>query len=336
VAQKCNYRQAVQELRRAASVVLTAHVKPDGDALGSMMALRRWLLAEGKHVEVIVPTAPPRKYAFLDPERSVKVAGREVDAASVERSDLVCLVDTGAWQQLEGVEALVRNAAFRLVIDHHQTQDDLADFMLVDSEAAATATLVYAILSEAGAVIDAEIATCLFAGLAADTDWFRLPTTDAETLRLAATLLEAGARPDRIHEEMFWNDDLAKIHLLGRAVETMRPALGGRVMVMRLTQDMFREVGADAGDTENLINECMKVRGVLVGLMLVETGNGYVRVSLRSRPGTDILGVATHFGGGGHQRAAGARLKGPLPEVENAVLAALKSLLDAPQSGLLS
>jgi len=116
----------------------------------------------------------------------------------------------------------------------------------------------------------------------------------------------------------------------------MRSALGGRVMVMWLTQEMFREVGADAGDTENLINECMKVRGALVGLMLVETGNGYVRVSLRSRPGTNVLGVATHFGGGGHQRAAGARLKGSLQEVENAILSALKSLLDAPQTGPLS
>jgi len=333
VTQKTDYRRAVQELRRAAGVVLTTHVKPDGDALGSVMALRRWLLAEGKHVEVIVPTAPPTKYAFLDPEQSVKVAGREADAASVERSDLVCLVDTGTWQQLEGVEALVKNAAFRLVIDHHQTQDDLADFMLVDAEAAATATLIYNLLSEAGAVIDAEIATCLFAGLAADTDWFRLPTTGAKTLRLAATLLEAGAQPNRIHEEMFWNDDLAKVHLLGRAVETMRSTLGGRVMVMRLTQDMFREVGADAGDTENLINECMKVRGVLVGLMLVETENGYVRVSLRSRPGTDVLDVAKHFGGGGHQRAAGARLKGSLQEVETGVLAVLEEVLDAPETG---
>ena len=323
-----DYQRASEELRKADRVVLTTHVKPDGDAMGSIAALRRWLRAEGKQVETIVPTPVPTRYAFLDPGAAVKVAGRDVDPPAIERPDLVCIVDTGAWQQLAGVEALVKGARRVLVIDHHRTQDVPAQVALVDAEAPATAVLVHDLLVEAGAAIDAETATYLFAGLAMDTDWFRLPTSGAETLRLAARLVEAGAKPNLLYEQLYWNNDLAKMRLLGLAVGGLRPALGGQVMVMRLTQAMFHQTATDADDTENLINECMKVRGVEVGVMLTDSGNGHVRVSLRSRPGTDVLGVATRFGGGGHRYAAGARVQGSLEAVEAQILAAVGQALD--------
>jgi len=322
-----DYQLAVEELRRADRVVLTTHVKPDGDAMGSLAALRRWLLAEGKRVETLVPTPPPPRYAFLDPDGTVRVAGRDVDPAALEPPDLVCIVDTGTWQQLTGVESLVKGAPRVLIIDHHRTQDVPAQIALVDAEAPATAILVHDLLVEAGAAIDAETATYLFAGLAMDTDWFRLPTSGAETLRLAARLVEAGAKPHLIYEQLYWNNDLAKMHLAGLAVGGLRPALGGQVMVMRLTQAMFRQTATEADDTENLINECMKVRGVQVGILLTDGGNGHVRVSLRSRPGTDVLGVAERFRGGGHRYAAGARVPGTLDAVEAQILDAVGEAL---------
>jgi len=323
-----DYQRAMEELRRADRVILTTHVKPDGDAMGSIAALRRWLLAEGKQVETIVPTPVPVRYAFLDPGAAVKVAGHEVDPETLEPPDLVCLVDTGTWQQLAGVEAIVKGARRVLVIDHHRTQDVPAQAAIVDADVAATAILVHDLLVEAGAAIDAETATYLFSGLAMDTDWFRLPTSGAETLRLAASLVEAGAKPHFLYEQLYWNNDLAKMRLLGLAVAGLRPALGGQVMVMCLTQAMFRQTATEADDTENLINECMKVRGVQVGVMLTDGGTGEVRVSLRSRPGTDILRVAERFGGGGHRYAAGARVPGTLDEVEAQILAAVGQALD--------
>ena len=323
-----DYQRAIEELRRADRVVLTTHVKPDGDAMGSLAALRRWLLAEGKRVETIVPTPPPPRYAFLDPDGTVQVAGQDAEAAAEDPPDLVCIVDTGTWQQLAGVEAIVKGARRVLIIDHHRTQDVPGQAALVDTEAAATAILVHDLLVEAGAAIDAETATYLFAGLAMDTDWFRLPTSGAETLRLAARLVEAGAKPHLLYEQLYWNNDLAKMHLAGLAVAGLRPALGGQVMVMRLTQAMFRQTATKADDTENLINECMKVRGVQVGILLTDGGTGEVHVSLRSRPGTDVLGVAERFGGGGHRYAAGARVPGTLDEVEAQILDAVGQALD--------
>ncbi len=323
-----DYQAAVAAFRRARSVTLTTHVKPDADGLGSAAALRRWLLDAGKTVDVIVPTPVSEKYAFMDPDRAVKVAGRDVDLAALEPPDLVAIVDTATWQQLEGMKPLVaESGAPVLVIDHHRTVDPLADIVLVDSDAAAAVVIVHRLLSEAGATIDEPIAGYLFAGLVGDTDWFRLPNVSSETFRLAASLVEAGANPTEIHAHLHLSDSLPKMRLWSRAVETLHPALNDCAMVMHLTRAMFRETGADVGDTENLINECMRVRGTKVGLMLVETDGDEVRVGLRCTPGLNILKVAEQFGGGGHIRAAGARAVGPLDQVEAQVLAAVEGIL---------
>lgn len=321
--------EAADVLLAAGRVVLTCHVKPDADALGSMAALARWLGRLGKTVETIVPTLPPAKYAFLDPAGTLRVAGRDVRLADVATPDLVCVVDTCTWPQLAGMEPLLkRSGATILAIDHHRTVDPLADYLLTDADAAATVVLIHNLLRHANAEIDATTATFLLAGLVADTDWFRLPSVRADTFRLAADLVEAGAVPHRLHEDLHLSDDLTKVQLLGRAIETLRPALGGKVMVMRLTQALFRELGADVGDTENLVNECLKVRGTHVGVMLVEADRGQVRVSLRSRPPVNVLRVAEHFGGGGHARAAGAKVSGTIDRVEKQVLAEVQKVLD--------
>jgi phosphoesterase RecJ-like protein len=337
VPSEADYAEAIAELKRARRIAMTCHVKPDGDALGCIAALRHWLLAEGKTVEVIVPTPPPPKYDFIDPDRSVKVAGRDVDLRRLAPPDLVCVVDTCTWLQLAGMEPLVRDSsASVLAIDHHRTRDALADFQLVDPGAAATAVLVYHLLRQAGAPIDAETAAALFVGLALDTDWFRLPNVEPETFTLAAALVEAGANPSEIHDLLYQNDDLARVQLRGRAIESLRTALDGRAAVMRLTQALFRECGADVGDTENLINEGLRIRGTQVAVMLVEADGDEVRVSLRARPPVNVLQVAEQFGGGGHHRAAGARLTGSLDEVEARVLEAVRRVLDAagpPPSG---
>jgi phosphoesterase RecJ-like protein len=323
------YQTAVDRLRQADLVALTTHVKPDADGLGALCALRLWLLAEGKRVEVILPTPAPEKYAFLDPEGAFRVAGRDVDLAALDPPDLVCVLDTCTWQQLEGVEPLVRSGAEVLVIDHHRTQDPLADIELVDPEAAAAVVPVHRLLALAGAPVDAPTATALFVGLVGDTDWFRLPNVGPETLRLAGDLVEAGASPWDTHVRLSLSDDLAKLHLWGRAVETLHTALDGRVAVLHVTQRMFRDTGAEPGDTESLINACLQVRGVRAGVMLAETEGEDVRVSLRSEPGVNVLQVAERFGGGGHVRAAGARVAGPIDEAEATVLEAVAQALDA-------
>jgi len=321
------YHKAIERLRQAPSVALTTHVNPDADGLGALSALRRWLLETGTRVDVVLPTAPGEKYAFLDPEGAFLVTGRDVDVRAMDPPDLVCIVDTCTWQQLEGVEALVQAAGAEvLVIDHHRTRNDLADLELVDPEAAAAVCLVHRLLVLAGAEIDAATATALFVGLVGDTDGFRLPNVGPGTFRLAGDLVAAGADPWAIHERLNLSDRLEKLHLWGRAVQTLHPACDGRVAVLHVTRAMMR-AGAERGDTEGLINSTLQVRGVQVGVMLRETETGEVRVSLRCVPGVDVLQVAERFGGGGHTRAAGARTAGPMDEAEARVLDAVRAAL---------
>ncbi len=329
MARDIDYAEAIAELQRARRVALTAHIKPDGDALGSLAALRRWLIAQGKTVTVILPTPPANKYAFMDPEGAFKTVGRDVKLSTLPPQDLVVVLDTCTWLQLQGMEPLVgHSAAPVLVIDHHRTQDALADFQLIDPEAPATAVIVHRLLVAAGATIDAPTAMFLFVGLACDTDWFRLATVDGPTFALAAALVEAGAKPSLAYDVLYMNDDLPKMLLRGRAIENLVSTLDGRVTVMRLSRALFREFGTDVGDTENLITECMRVRGTQVGVMLVEADGDDIRVSLRSRPPVNVLQVAEQFGGGGHHRAAGAKLTGSMDQVEARVLEAVRRVLD--------
>jgi len=322
------YQTAIERFRQASSVLLTTHVKPDADGLGALAALGRWLLDEGTRVEVVLPSAPAEKYAFLDPEGVFQVAGRDADPAAMDPPALVCVVDTCTWQQLEGVRPLVGAAGAEvLVIDHHRTRDSLADLELLDHDAAAAVVLVHRLLTLAGASIDASTATELFVGLVGDTDGFRLPNVGPETLRLAADLVEAGANPWDIHVRLNLSDRLAKLHLWGRAVQTLHTACHGRVAVLHVTQAMLRDVGAEAGDTEGLINTSLQVRGVQVGVMLAETESGEVRMSLRCVPGVNVLQVAEQFGGGGHNRAAGARVAGPIAQAEAHVLEVVQTAL---------
>jgi len=328
------YQTAIERLRRAGSVVLTTHVHPDADGLGAMAALRRWLLGLGARVEAVVPSPPARKYAFLDPEGAVRVAGRDVDPTAMTGADVVCVLDTCTRQQLEGMEPLLSDpGAEVLVIDHHRTHDSLGRIELLDPAAVATVVLVHRLLVLAGAGIDPATATDLFVGLVGDTDWFRLPNVNPDTLRLAADLTAAGARPSDIHTRLNLSDPITKLHLWGRAVLTLHPALGGRAAVLHVTREMLRTAGAEAGDTENLVNVCLQVRGTKVGVMLVEAEGDEVRVSLRSVPGINVLRVAERFGGGGHARAAGARHRGHIDQVEAEVLYAVAdTLADAPTS----
>jgi len=323
------YQTAIDCLRQADRIVLTTHVKPDADGLGALAALRRWLMAQGARVEVILPTPPPDKYAFLDPDGAFHVVGGDVDPVALPPPDLVCILDTGTWQQLEGLEPLVADSGAKvLVIDHHRTQDPLADVVLVDAEAAAAVMPVYRLLTFAGAPIDPDTARDLYVGLVGDTDGFRLPNVGPETLRMAADLVEAGAKPWEIHSQLTLSDSLAKFHLWGHVVQTLHAVLDGRATVLHVTLAMLRETGAMPGDTESIINLCLQVRGARVGVMLAETEQGNIRVSLRSVPGVNVLRVAEHFQGGGHVRAAGARIQGPIDEVEAQVLKVVADALD--------
>ncbi len=315
-------------VQRHQRFLLTAHIRPDGDALGSMLALADGLSQLGKTVQTTVASSIPPRYDFLDPEkrvRQLRLPGSEYQGAEV-----VVVLDTGTWNQLGDFGTLLKShPGPRVVIDHHLTQDDLGATRFVDTAAEATGRLTYDALMALGVRLESATAERLFVALAMDTGWFRHQNTGPTTLELAARLVEAGARPTRIYELLFEQNSLARLRLVGLVLSRMQVLHGGRIAITEVHRGDYEATGAIPQDSEDLVNYTRSMAGIEVGLFLLEQPRGGVKVSFRSRETVDVACLAERFGGGGHRLAAGAIVEAPLAEVRARVLAAVQAAIDS-------
>jgi phosphoesterase RecJ-like protein len=317
----------VELVRRHRRFLLTTHVRPDGDGLGSMLALADALTGMGKSARMVVASALPPRYDFLDPARRVKRFQPPGD--EYRDAEAVIVLDTGTWNQLGDFGALLRELPVpRAVIDHHLTQDDLGAARLVDTTAEATGRLVYEAVQALGAPLGAESAHALFVAVAMDTGWFRHSNTTPRTFELAARLVEAGARPTAAYEMLFEQSTPGRLLLTGVVLGRLQLAHGGKVCHTEIRKGDYEATGATPQDSEDLINYTRSVAGVEVGLFFMEQPRGGIKVSFRSRS-IDVARVAQQFGGGGHRLAAGAVLETTLDDARSRVLAAVAAALDA-------
>jgi phosphoesterase RecJ-like protein len=319
----------VELVRRHQRFLLTTHVRPDGDGLGSMLALADVLEAQGKTARLTVASVIPPRYDFLDPGRRVR---RFVAPGDEYRdAEVAVVLDTGTWNQLGDCGALLRELAVpKVVIDHHLTQDDLGALRLVDVTAEATGRLVYEAVTALGGPLGAGAAHCLFVALALDTGWFRHNNTTPRTFQLAGQLVEAGARPTLAYEALFEQNTAARLRLTGLVLSRLQLAHGGQVCHTEVHRDDYEATGATPHDSEDLINYTRSVAGVEVGLFFLEQPRGGIKISFRSRQRVDIARVAEQFGGGGHRLASGAILNTTLEEARTRVLAAVEAALNSP------
>ena len=212
-------------------------------------------------------------------------------------------------------------------IDHHVTAGAFGDVRVLDASAASTAEIVYALLQTLGTPITPDIATCLFTGIITDTGSFRFQNVTPNTLRVAAKLLEAGAPPAHISENVFDNRTFAATRLLGAALAALSQTPDGQVVWTRITAQDFRTLGATDQDTEGVVNYVRGVRGAEVGILFREMESGPIRVSLRARESVNVAEIAARFGGGGHRMASGCTLNMPLAEAEEAIVKAVREEL---------
>jgi phosphoesterase RecJ-like protein len=318
----------VDLVRRHQTFLLTTHVRPDGDGLGSMLALANTLEALGKSVSMTVASVLPPRYDFLDPTRRI----RRLSAPGEEYrdADAVIVLDTGTWNQLgEFGDLLRRLPDARAVIDHHLTQDDLGAARFVDTSAEATGRLVHEAILALDAPLSAESAHCLFVALAMDTGWFRHNNTTPATFTLAAGLVEAGARPTSAYEMLFEQNTPGRLRLTGLVLGRLQVSQDGKICHTEVRKDDYAATGATPQDSEDLINYTRSVAGVEVGLFFLEQPRGGIKVSFRSRQKVDVAKLAERFGGGGHRLASGAILDTTLEEARTRVLTAVAAALDA-------
>jgi bifunctional oligoribonuclease and PAP phosphatase NrnA len=326
------YDAFIDRLSAARKVLITTHVRPDGDAVGTAAAMAMALRTRGIADEILLFSRLPPKYAFIFQQN--KIEHHNVEAGwpadwSIDRFDTLLVVDTGTWSQLPGLkEKLNGFAGQRLILDHHLTQEDWADQKLLDSKAAAAGEIAAELLKRWKIELTPTIATALFLAIASDTGWFQFSNTRPQTLRLAAHLMEIGVDTDRIYRLIYQNERVQRLALQTRAQQSLELFCDNRLAVMRLRRQDFQETGADMHDTENLINIPLQVQSVEVSVLLVEPlDNTPIRISLRSKGAVDVAAFAEQFGGGGHARAAGLKIPGSFDEVSARVVGAMVASL---------
>ena len=327
---RLDWGSLLEILRTSNRVVLTSHVRPDCDALGSELGMAGILEAVGKDVRIVNAQATPASLAWIDPDGKLESLAGGVKPADLADRDLLIVLDTSAWAQLGAMgEVLKANRDRVLVIDHHVSEDDLGDRWFKDTTAEATARIVYEIGLRLRVPLTERIAAPLYAGLSTDTGGFRFPSTSGESFRIAARLVDAGASPPAIYRELFEQDTLARLHLVGRTLAGARTSHDGRVITSTVRQADIKASNATPHDTEDLINLTLAVKGTEVAAILIEQPDGRVKISFRSRSGVDASALAGRFGGGGHKAAAGAITDGPFEPACERVAAALDEAITA-------
>jgi phosphoesterase RecJ-like protein len=322
----------VDFIHRHRRFVITTHVRPDGDGLGSMLALADVLEAPplSKTVHLTVASALPPRYDFLDPARRVR---RFEPPGDLYRAvDAALVLDTGTWNQLGEFGPFLQSLPVaKAVIDHHLTQDDLGAIRLVDTTSEATGRLIYEAILALGTPIPSQAAHCLFVALAMDTGWFRHNNTTPATFALAADLVRAGARATEAYERLFEQNSLARLQLTGLVLSRLRVTQDGKVAHTEIRGGDYAATGATPQDSEDLINYTRSIAGIEVGLLFMEQPRGGVKISFRSRQRVDVAKLAERFGGGGHRLASGAILETSLDEARRRVLDAVAdALLSTP------
>lgn len=309
--------------------LLTSHVRPDCDALGSELGMAGVLESLGKGVVIVNSQETPPNLRFIDPERRLKTLGIDVKLHELDACEVLMVLDTSAWAQLGTMAEVVRSTrAHKLILDHHVGEDDMGAELFKNPVAEATGRLVLEAAHHLGVRITPEIARPLFAAIATDTGWFRFGSTSAATLRYAAELIEAGVVPGEIYNALYEQDSLPRLQLRGRILARTASDVDGRLMYTAALREDFDATGALPSDTEDVINMTLGVSGSEVAVIFVEQASGGFKLSFRSRtPRVDCSELARQFGGGGHKAAAGAFTNAPWPVAQAQVLDAVRKAM---------
>jgi bifunctional oligoribonuclease and PAP phosphatase NrnA len=310
--------------------LLATHIRPDADGLGSQLALQDAMKRIGKSSRVVIGSKLPPRYRFLDPDGDRIELFTPETAAKFRNCGAVLVLDTGTWNQLGDFGPFLKTLDLpKAVVDHHRTQDDLGGIRLVDVSAEATGRMTFELIQALNAPLSAEAAHYLFMAVALDTGWFRHKNTTAATFALADELVRAGANPPPLYEQLFECAPVARLRLIGVALERLQTRANGLICFSEVFLTDYNTTGAVPGDTEDLINYPRSVDGVEVAMIFIEQPEGGTKVSFRSRSRIDVSKLAEQFGGGGHKLASGARDDRDLPTVREAVLAAAELALHA-------
>lgn len=305
--------EVLNQIGRRQRFILTSHARPDGDAVGSALACCQILRSMGKQAHVVLSDGVPAIYRPLPFSDTVV----RTEQAPEAEAAIILECDGVQRTRLTGLERY-----YLINIDHHATARPFADVNWIDTNACATAEMIFRLAREAGVKISPEVATCLYTAVLTDTGSFCFVGTTERTFALAQELVRCGADPVRIAHNVYFSTHLSKMRLLGAALSTLHRE--GSLAWMNVSREAVDRCEASEEDCEGLVNYALAIQGIEVALFFREQPDGRFRVSLRSKGAVNVAAVAEAFGGGGHECASGCAVEGPLSAATERVLAQLR------------
>jgi bifunctional oligoribonuclease and PAP phosphatase NrnA len=311
--------QVLQEIQQRRRFLVTSHARPDGDAIGSTLALAQILRKMGKSAEIVLGDPVPLLYHPLPGSETI-VRSSQVNGDY----DAVIILECDSVQRtrLRGLDN-----QFLINIDHHASSRPFANINWIDPSAVATAELVFRLAQAAQVKITPEIATCLYTAVLTDTGAFCYAPTNACTFELAKFLVEHGADPGKIAQSVYFSSPMSKMCLLGAALSRLER--DGEIAWMSVTRHDMERFGALEEDCEGLVNYALSISGIEVAIFFREVAQERIRVSIRSKGAVNVSEIAQKFGGGGHECAGGFSTEGPVEESARRVLAELRAKIGA-------
>jgi len=305
-------------------IVITTHHKPDGDAMGSSLGLYNYLIQQGHHTTVITPTDYPDFLSWMPGNEEVMIYTdkKEEAAVLIADADIVFCLDFNNLSRINEMGELVRAAkAYKIMIDHHLEPEDFDDYRHWNINACAAAQLVYSFIVDIlnnKALINKDVATCLYTGIMTDSASFRLPNTTSAVHRVVADLIDAGAPNSRIHELVYNSASENRLRFLGHCLTNCLEVLPEfNTAIITVNKQDIEKYDVNTGDTEGIVNYALSIASIRLAAFIVERDDK-VKLSLRSKgdfPANEICKL--YFSGGGHRNAAGGQSSAGLQEVVN-------------------
>lgn len=305
----------VSTLLESNKIGISFHTSPDGDSIGSSLALMQGLLKINKEVYILCDDKVPDVYSFLPFIGSINNASNRVK----DGTDCVIILDCGSFDRIS-VDLKSSSQKYTLInIDHHLTNQFYGDINLVDTHASAVGELVYELLEALSVSIDENIGLCIYTSIVTDTGGFKYSNTTPQTHNIIGEIIKTGINFSEIHRLIFENKKYDRVKLYGSVINSMYLASDGKICVMKLTSEMLNSFANKASDTSDIISIGMEIDTVEVAILLKEVSEG-IKVSLRSKSTVDVREIAEVFGGGGHTRASGLSIDKSLDEAEKIIL----------------
>ncbi len=311
------FKQVIDEINKGKTFLVSSHVNPEGDAVGSLLSLTLGLKELKKDVTAYLYDPVPKTFKFLP--FADKVANK-IDENKIY--DAVFAVDCGQKDRLGEDFGRIKNKGKLINIDHHATNDRFGDINVIDADASAAGEMVYDLLKEIPVSINRDMAINIYTSILTDTGSFRYSCTTPKTFGIAGEMLKLGANPWDISQKVYESNPVNKLKLLASVLNTLELTNDGKVASLVVTLDTLNKASATKEEADGFVNYARTIEGVEVGILLREAKPGEYKISFRSKGRIDVAGISQEFGGGGHMNAAGCNIKGNLKDIKEKVISA--------------